>query len=104
MRRSLTAIHEAATKRAVRWGWAPPDPRAGMAVELSSGETGDGGGVVGVGQGLPSTRLATEEAPPPRNHISPRPPPGKEGPGAARGGCHPVAHGTPAEARHGGGG
>ena len=25
VRRSSTAIHEAATKRAVRWGWAPPE-------------------------------------------------------------------------------
>src|SRR5262249_45505454 len=93
-RRSSTAIHEAATKRAVRWGWAPPDPRARVAVELSSGDTGDVGDVVVVGQGLPSKGLATEEAPPPFNQIEPRRPNGNEGLGDARVVWQPVANGT----------
>jgi hypothetical protein len=53
-------------------GWrAAPDPRAGMAVELSGGDVGDVGAVgdvgdvVVVGQGLASERLAVEEPPPP---------------------------------------
>src|SRR5258708_27176368 len=94
VRRSSKAIHEAATKRAVRWERAPNDPRAGMAVELSSGDTGDVGDVVVVGQGLPSKGLATEKAPPPFNQIAPRRPNGNEGLGDAQVVCQPVANGT----------
>ncbi|SRR5258708_9792686 len=49
-----------------------------MAVELGGGDAGDGGDIVGVGEGCASEGCAAEEAPPPFDEVEPRRPHGNE--------------------------
>jgi hypothetical protein len=50
-----------------------------MAVELSSGDAGGRGDIVGVGEGCAGERLAAEEAPPAFDEVQPGRPHGNEG-------------------------
>lgn len=77
------------------WWWrTPPDPGFGLAVELSSGDAGGIGDIVGVGEGCAGERLAAEEAPPPFDEVQPGRPHGNEGVLDARMVCQPVPDGA----------
>src|SRR5258708_11328483 len=71
MRRSAKAIQEAAPERALWWRWPPPDPGAGVTVELSGGDAGGVGDVVGVGQRRTGEGFAPEKAPPALDEVEP---------------------------------
>src|SRR5258706_1669565 len=64
LRRSSKVIHEAAPERAVWRRRTPPDPGAGVTVELSGGDSGSVGDVVGVGQRRAGEGFAPGKAPP----------------------------------------
>ena len=71
MRRSSKAIHEAASERAV-WRRRPsPDPGAGVTVELSGGDAGGVGDILGVGQRHAREGFAAEEPPPACDEVQP---------------------------------
>jgi len=71
LRRSSKAIHEAASERAV-WRRRPsPDPGAGVTVELSGGDAGGGGNILGIGQRHAREGCAAEEPPPAFDEVQP---------------------------------
>jgi hypothetical protein len=55
----------------VWWRWASPDPGAGMAVELSGGDAGGVGDILGVGQRHAREGFAAEEPPPAFDEVEP---------------------------------
>src|SRR5258706_16396992 len=71
LRRSSKVIHEAAPERAVWRRRTPPDPGAGVTVELSGGDSGSVGDVVGVGHRRAGEGFAPEKAPPALDEVQP---------------------------------
>src|SRR5258708_2059866 len=69
--RSSKAVHEPATKRAVWWRWAPPDPGTGAGIELVRRETRGYGQVMVIGKVLAREGFAPKDPPPPCNQIEP---------------------------------
>src|SRR5262245_18768222 len=99
MHRSSKAIDKTAPERTVwRW-WATPDPRAGVAIELGSGESRDVRDIVGVSEGLAGERFAAEEPPPPLDEVEPGGADRNEGLLDPRMRAEPVADGATAVAR-----
>src|SRR5258708_27066780 len=94
MRRSSKAIQEAAPERALWWRWPPPDPGAGVTVELSGGDAGGVGDVVGVGQRRTGEGFAPEKAPPALDEVEPGGADRNEGVLDPRLGSEPVTDGT----------
>src|SRR5260370_11291066 len=94
LRRSSKAIQEAAPERALWWRWPRPDPGAGVTVELSGGDTGHGGDVVGVGQRRTGEGCAPEKAPPALDEVEPGGADRNEGVLDPRVGSEPVPDGT----------
>src|SRR5260370_4912104 len=94
MRRSSKALQEGAAERALWWRWSPPDPGAGVTVELSGGDAGGVGDVVGVGQRRTGEGFAPEKAPPALDEVEPGGADRNEGVLDPRVGSEPVPDGT----------
>ena len=71
MLRSLDAVGEGVASVA-RGRWrAPPDPRAGVGIQLASRHPGGQGDLLGGGKALPGQRLAAKQPPPALLQIQP---------------------------------
>src|SRR5262249_39387129 len=79
---SSKAVDETATQHAACWRWASPDPGFGPGVEVVGRHSCRQIDLLGVGKGLASERLATEEPPPTFLQVQPA------GPRRERDGVH----------------